>query len=228
MLTRDGLWGRRPLLGFGALLLLAICAVSLAAPWIATHDPQQIDALIRLQGASSAHYLGTDALGRDLFSRAVWGGRISLVVAAAVAAVSTAIGVLLGLGAAFVRWIDGPIMRVMDGVMAIPSVLLASALAAGQGEQDRLERGLEFQLQGQGRHARRGQRLARTCEHRQGRVEVRAAHVRRLRHRHRRSACMPADLRSTRAFRPWKCKSRQRRSKCAATLARSRRFSSIS
>ncbi len=124
-------WLRKnPTLILGALLLLVITVITLAAPWIATHDPQDIDPLTRMQGASAAHYFGTDALGRDVFSRAVWGGRISMIVGLSVAVLSTLIGVLLGLVAGFVRWADGAVMRVMDGMMAIPGILLAIALMA--------------------------------------------------------------------------------------------------
>ncbi|MEI6734867.1 MAG: ABC transporter permease [Comamonadaceae bacterium] len=124
-------WLRKnPTLILGALLLLVVALITLAAPWIATHDPQDIDPLTRMQGASIEHYFGTDALGRDVFSRAVWGGRVSMIVGLSVAVLATLGGVLLGLVAGFVRWADGPVMRVMDGLMAIPGILLAIALMA--------------------------------------------------------------------------------------------------
>jgi len=124
-------WLRKnPTLILGALLLLVVALITLAAPWIATHDPQDIDPLTRMQGASAEHYFGTDALGRDVFSRAVWGGRVSMIVGLSVAVLATLGGVLLGLVAGFVRWADGPVMRVMDGLMAIPGILLAIALMA--------------------------------------------------------------------------------------------------
>jgi len=124
-------WLRKnPTLVLGALLLVAVALLSLAAPWIATHDPQDIDPMARLQAASAGHYFGTDALGRDVFSRAVWGGRVSMMVGLTVAVLATLGGVLLGLIAGFVRWADGPVMRVMDGLMAIPGILLAIALMA--------------------------------------------------------------------------------------------------
>lgn len=124
-------WLRKnPTLILGALLLVAVALLSLAAPWIASHDPQDIDPLVRMQGPSAAHYFGTDALGRDVFSRAVWGGRVSMIVGLTVAVLATLGGVLLGLLAGFVRWADGPVMRVMDGLMAIPGILLAIALMA--------------------------------------------------------------------------------------------------
>jgi len=124
-------WLRKnPTLILGALLLLVVALITLAAPWIATHDPQDIDPITRMQGASAEHYFGTDALGRDVFSRAVWGGRVSMIVGLSVAVLATLGGVLLGLVAGFVRWADGPVMRVMDGLMAIPGILLAIALMA--------------------------------------------------------------------------------------------------
>ncbi|RZI64704.1 MAG: ABC transporter permease [Variovorax sp.] len=124
-------WARKhPTLIVGALLLIAIASLSLAAPWIATHDPEDMDVLARMQPASAEHWFGTDALGRDVFSRAVWGGRVSMVVGLAVGALATVLGVLLGLLAGFVRWTDGFVMRVMDGLMAIPGILLAIALMA--------------------------------------------------------------------------------------------------
>ncbi len=124
-------WARKhPTLIVGALLLLAVAALSVFAPWIATHDPQDMDVLARMQPPSSEHWFGTDALGRDVFSRAVWGGRVSMIVGLSVGALATVLGVLLGLTAGFVRWTDGFVMRVMDGLMAIPGILLAIALMA--------------------------------------------------------------------------------------------------
>ena len=124
-------WLRKhPTLLAGALLLALITALSLAAPWLASHDPQDLDPLARLQPPSAEHWFGTDALGRDVYSRAVWGGRVSLVVGLSVAALATLIGTALGLVAGFVRGADAWIMRVMDGLMAIPGILLAIALMA--------------------------------------------------------------------------------------------------
>jgi peptide/nickel transport system permease protein len=129
--SRRWRWLRKhPTLIAGALLLVIIAVIAIAAPWIATHDPQDLDPLARMQPPSADHWFGTDALGRDVFSRAVWGGRVSLTVGIAVAVLATIIGVLIGLVAGFVRWADGPIMRFMDGLMAIPGILLAIALMA--------------------------------------------------------------------------------------------------
>ena len=124
-------WLRKhPTLVTGALLLVLIALASLAAPWLATHDPQDLDPLARMQPPSAEHWFGTDALGRDVYSRAVWGGRISLVVGLSVAVLATLIGTVIGLVAGFVRGADAWIMRVMDGLMAIPGILLAIALMA--------------------------------------------------------------------------------------------------
>jgi len=122
-------WARKhPTLILGAVLLVAIALLSIAAPWIATHDPQDIDPLARLKGPSAEHFFGTDAMGRDVFSRAVWGGRVSIITGISVAVLATSFGILIGLVAGFVRKVDGVVMRIMDGLMAIPGILLAIAL----------------------------------------------------------------------------------------------------
>jgi len=124
-------WLRKhPTLIVGSLLLIAVATIALGAPWLATHDVQDIDPLARLQAPSADHRFGTDALGRDVYSRAVLGGRVSLIVGITVAVLSTAIGIVLGLLAGFVRPVEGLVMRVMDGLMAIPGILLAIALMA--------------------------------------------------------------------------------------------------
>jgi peptide/nickel transport system permease protein len=124
-------WLRKhPTLVLGATLLVVMAIVAIAAPALATHDPQDLDPLARLQPASAEHRFGTDALGRDVYSRALWGARVSLVVGVAVAAFSAGIGIVLGLVAGFVRPLEGLVMRVMDGLMAIPGILLAIAAMA--------------------------------------------------------------------------------------------------
>ena len=122
-------WARKhPTLILGAVLLVAIAVISIAAPWIATHDPQDIDPLARLKWPTAEHLFGTDAMGRDVFSRAVWGGRVSIITGVSVAVLATGFGILIGLVAGFVRTVDGFVMRIMDGLMAIPGILLAIAL----------------------------------------------------------------------------------------------------
>ncbi|MFC7704249.1 ABC transporter permease [Plastorhodobacter daqingensis] len=116
-----------------ALVLVAIVFVTLLSPWIAPHDPMAMNPLGRMQPASGAHPLGTDAYGRDLLSRVLIGGQVSLLIGVAAAAVSVAIGLLIGLVAGFFRLADTIIMRIMDSLMAIPSILLAIALVALNG-----------------------------------------------------------------------------------------------
>jgi peptide/nickel transport system permease protein len=122
--------GRHPLLVLGAVLLGMMTLSSLVAPWLAPFDPTAMDVLHRLKAPNAAHWFGTDAMGRDVFSRVLWGGRVSLLVGVSVALLTTAFGVLLGTIAGLWRVADTPIMRVMDGMMAIPGILLAVALMA--------------------------------------------------------------------------------------------------
>lgn len=121
---------RHPLLVIGGVLLAAMALVSLAAPWIAPYSPIDMNVLQRLKAPSAAHPFGTDAMGRDVFSRVLWGGRVSLIVGISVALLATGIGVLVGMVAGFSRIADALVMRVMDGMMAIPGILLAVALMA--------------------------------------------------------------------------------------------------
>jgi peptide/nickel transport system permease protein len=101
---------------------------ALAATLLGTPDPIAISVMDRLQGPSDAHWFGTDMMGRSIYSRVIYGGRVSLIVGLSVAFAATAIGLVIGLLAGYVNWFDAIIMRVMDGLMAIPSVLLAIAL----------------------------------------------------------------------------------------------------
>ena len=129
-------------IGGGVLALLAL--MSLAAPWLTAMDPRFLDPVNRdllpgasarvvmLDGESVQHtfLMGTDSYGRDIYSRVLYGGRVSLVVGASVALLSVLIGIVLGLAAGATRWLDSIVMRVMDGVMAIPGILLAITLVA--------------------------------------------------------------------------------------------------
>jgi peptide/nickel transport system permease protein len=93
-------------------------------------DAQFMNPSERLRGPSSAHWFGTDNLGRDVYARTVFGARISLVVGLAVATISIAFGLAIGLVAGYYRRLDAPVMRLMDGLMAIPAILLAIALVS--------------------------------------------------------------------------------------------------
>lgn len=121
---------RYPLFALGCVGLAAIVLVSLFAPLIATHDPIAINPAARLRPPSEASLFGSDPFGRDVFSRVVWGGRISLTVGIGVATLAVCLGLAIGLVAGFNRVADAVLMRIMDGVMAIPGILLAIALVA--------------------------------------------------------------------------------------------------
>ncbi|WFT82371.1 ABC transporter permease [Methylobacterium sp. CB376] len=124
---------RHPGVLFGLAVLALVLAAALAAPWLGTLDPIQLRPRMRLRPPSGAAWFGTDAFGRDVYSRVVYGARVSLAIGAAVAAIAVAAGLAIGLVAGFVRWLDAIVMRVMDGVMAIPSILLAIALVTLSG-----------------------------------------------------------------------------------------------
>ncbi len=121
---------RHPTVIGGATLLFAICVMSIAAPLLGTVDPISINPTYRLRDPSFEAWFGTDRFGRDLYSRVISGGRISLIVGFSVAALSTVIGLAIGLASGFVRALDTVVMRVMDGMMAIPAIMLAIALIA--------------------------------------------------------------------------------------------------
>jgi peptide/nickel transport system permease protein len=121
---------RHPTAIVGALVLMAMVLIAVLAPWLGTTDPLALSPVERLRPPSGEHWFGTDMLGRDVYSRVIYGSRISMTVGVAVAALSIAIGLAIGLVTGFVRWLDAVVMRVMDGLMSIPSVLLAIALMA--------------------------------------------------------------------------------------------------
>lgn len=126
-----------PHLGIGpkiaALVLALIVAATILAPWLAPHDPLTMDPLVRLKGPMEGHPLGTDNYGRDILSRVLIGGRLSLVIGIAAAVVSVILGLVIGMIAGFFHTADAIIMRMMDALMAIPAILLAIALVALNG-----------------------------------------------------------------------------------------------
>jgi len=111
------------------LALAAYALVALLAPWWAG-DPAALNVTARLRPPSEAAWFGTDQLGRDIFARTLVGTRVSLVVGLSVAASATAIGLAIGLAAGYFRRLDNVLMRINDGLMAIPGILLAIALVA--------------------------------------------------------------------------------------------------
>ena len=121
---------RHPMAIVGGVILALMVAIAVFAPWLGTVDPEAVSPIKRLKPPSSLYWFGTDMLGRDVYSRVVYGARISLIVGLAVAILSTLLGVVIGLVTGYVRWLDAVVMRVMDGLMSIPSVLLAIALMA--------------------------------------------------------------------------------------------------
>lgn len=117
-----------------ALAMIALVLfMALCAPWLHTQDPRFLDPAVRLAAPSQAHWLGTDAFGRDLYSRVVYGSRVSLMVGTGVLVISIFFGVIFGALAGYFKRLDSIIMRVMDGVMAIPAILLAIALVSVSG-----------------------------------------------------------------------------------------------
>jgi peptide/nickel transport system permease protein len=118
---------RNPTIAFGGLLLLLLVAVAIVGPSL-VGDPLKIAPVNRLRPPSERWWFGTDQFGRDVFARTVWGSRVSLIVGLSVAAFSSIVGLALGLACGYFRRLDGIVMRVMDGLMAIPSILLAIAL----------------------------------------------------------------------------------------------------
>ncbi|HEY9020286.1 MAG: ABC transporter permease [Paracoccaceae bacterium] len=123
--------GTGPLIAAAVLTMIVI--VTLISPWLAPFDPLEMNPMNRLQGPSDTNMLGTDPFGRDIYSRVLIGGRVSLLIGIGAAVVSVFIGLIIGLIAGFFRLADTLIMRVMDSLMAIPSILLAIALVALNG-----------------------------------------------------------------------------------------------
>jgi peptide/nickel transport system permease protein len=122
-----------PIIAVATILLVLIVAISVLAPWLAPHDPLQLAPALRLKPSSAQFLLGTDGYGRDLLSRVIYGGRISLLIGIGAAVFSVAIGLLIGLVSGFFKWVDAVLMRIMDGLMAIPSILLAIAVVSLSG-----------------------------------------------------------------------------------------------
>ncbi|TBR23530.1 MAG: ABC transporter permease [Reyranella sp.] len=144
---RKSLWLvalRNPNVIVGGVILLAMLLIAILAPFLGTVDPTRIDPAARnkkpgteityrLDDGTTAKrvaIMGTDSLGRDVYSRVLYGARVSLAVGVAVSIIAVIIGMVIGLVSGYIRWADGIIMRVMDGLMAIPGILLAIALVS--------------------------------------------------------------------------------------------------
>ncbi len=131
--VRTGLRGfvyRYPTMAVGGFMLLALIAMAILAPFLGTGDPNAIAPARRNREPSAAHWFGTDAFGKDIYARVIYGARVSLIVGFSVALLASAAGLAIGLVSGYIRWADGLIMRIMDGMMSIPPILLAVALMA--------------------------------------------------------------------------------------------------
>ncbi len=126
---RGFLW-KNPTIAVGGALLLLMLGIAIFAPYLWTVDPTALAPAKRTRPPSELYWFGTDMLGRDVYSRVLYGARVSMLVGFSVAIAASAIGLFIGLVSGFVRWADAIIMRVMDGLMSIPSILLAIALMA--------------------------------------------------------------------------------------------------
>ena len=129
-LHRAWTWVRRnPTIAIGGVLLATLVALAVLAPWIST-DPFRQAPVNRLRPPSEKFWFGTDRFGRDVFARTLYGARVSLIVGLSVAVISGFLGLVLGILCGYFRRLDATVMRIMDGLMAIPSILLAIALIA--------------------------------------------------------------------------------------------------
>jgi peptide/nickel transport system permease protein len=142
--ARGSALSSNPSIIVGAFIIALMALIGLAAPFLGSMDPAEInpaarnrtpgfERTIRAADGSETRYvhrMGTDSLGRDIYSRVLYGARVSLVIGVTVAALSIAIGLVIGLLAGYVRWLDGFVMRIMDGLMAIPAILLAMGLVS--------------------------------------------------------------------------------------------------
>ena len=121
---------RNPNIAIGGGILILMLLAAILAPFLGTTDPTAIATYRRTRIPSAANWLGTDMLGRDIYSRILYGARVSLAVGFLVALFASIIGLTIGLISGMIRWADGIIMRIMDGMMSIPPILLAVALMA--------------------------------------------------------------------------------------------------
>ena len=121
---------RNPTMAFGFFILGLTSIIAIFSPQVTKFDPQELDPLNRLQAPSAQHYFGTDQSGRDVYTRTIYGSRISLLLGASVASITMIGGAVLGLITGYYKALDKTIMRVMDALMSFPSLLLAISLVA--------------------------------------------------------------------------------------------------
>jgi peptide/nickel transport system permease protein len=125
-----GFCRRNPSIAIGATLLLVMLFMALLAPYLWTVDPTALATSRRTRLPSGQYWFGTDMFGRDIYSRVIFGARVSLIVGFSVALLASVAGLAIGLVSGMVRWADSLIMRIIDGMMSIPPILLAIALMA--------------------------------------------------------------------------------------------------
>ena len=113
----------------GAIITAIVLAGVIVGPWLSPYSPTDSDFMALLDPPSGAHPFGTDSFGRDVLTRILYGARVSLIVGLSVAAFSSLLGLALGLACGYFRKVDGLVMRIMDGLMAIPSILLGDTFA---------------------------------------------------------------------------------------------------
>jgi len=121
---------RYPTITIGTVILFAVVFIAVFAPFLGTTDPTAISTRLRTREPSAQFWFGTDMLGRDIYSRVLYGTRVSLIVGFSVAILASVGGLIIGLISGYLRKVDAILMRVMDGIMSIPSILLAVALMA--------------------------------------------------------------------------------------------------
>lgn len=130
---RRSVFSKHPTMAIGGGLLLLMAGAAVFAPLLFTVDPIALNPVNRLKAPDDSFWFGTDMFGRDIYSRTIYGTRISLIVGLAAAVLSVVIGLAIGLVSGYIRFLDGVIMRIMDGLMAIPGILLAIALVSLSG-----------------------------------------------------------------------------------------------
>ncbi len=130
---RFGFLTSTPIIAVATVCLTLIIAAAIFAPLLTSHNPQLLAPSLRLKPSSEQFLLGTDAYGRDVLARIIYGGRISLLIGIGAAIISVVGGLLIGLVSGFFKWVDAIIMRIMDGLMAIPAILLAIAVVSLSG-----------------------------------------------------------------------------------------------
>ncbi|MBB6488817.1 ABC transporter permease [Rhizobium lusitanum] len=124
---------KRKTVAIGLVILVVFVLLAVLAPWIAPYNPYKLSIVNRLKPPSGVYWFGTDEFGRDVFSRTIYAGRLSLLVGAAVVTLTSVIGVTMGLLAGFFPKLDAPVARLIDAMMAFPDILLAIALVAALG-----------------------------------------------------------------------------------------------